>query len=85
MIGVPLLFISLQFAGSDEIMLFIVAGPMSRASIIFGMYSVWGEFCAMGCVGSVCVVGCWIRGVVAVGVWEMLCVIGPVGSVSICI
>ncbi len=38
--GVPLLFTSLQLGGSDVIMLFSVAGPISRASIILGIYSV---------------------------------------------
>ncbi len=63
----PLLFTSRQFAGSDVIILFSVAGPNYRASIILGMYSVWGEVCGMGCVGSVCVVGGGIRGFVAFG------------------
>ena len=58
MIGVPLLFTSLQLVGSDVIILFSVAGPCSSASISLGMSSVWGEFCVVGCVGSVGGVGC---------------------------
>ncbi len=38
--GVPLLFTSLQLAGSDVIILLSVAGPISRASMMLGMYSV---------------------------------------------
>ncbi len=56
--GVPLLFTSLQLVGSDVIMLFIVAGPCSSASISLGMNSVCGGVCVVGCVGSVGVVGC---------------------------
>ena len=57
MMGVPLLFTSLQLAGSDVIILFSVAGPISRASIILGMYDVWEGLCGMGLVGSVSVGG----------------------------
>ena len=39
-IGVPLLFTSLQLVGSDVIIMFSVAGPCSSASISLGMNSV---------------------------------------------
>ena len=67
MISVPLSFTSLHAAGSELIMLLIVAGPNARASISLGMYSVWGRLYVMGLVASE-TVGCrGLRIVVTLG------------------
>ncbi len=50
--SVPLLFTSLQLLGSDVIIWFSVAWPVSRASVNRGMSRVLGGFCAKGCVGA---------------------------------
>ncbi len=52
--GVPLLFTSLQLSGSDVIMWFSVSWPISRASISRGMSSVVDGFCTRVCVGAGC-------------------------------
>ena len=49
--SVPLLLVSLQLSGSDAIIWFSVAWPISRASINRGMSRVLGGLCAEGCVG----------------------------------
>ena len=67
MMFVPLSFTSLHSVGSELMMLFIVAGPISRASIILGMYSVWGGLYVMGLVVSVCVSGWRLWGFVTLG------------------
>ena len=65
--SVPLSFTSLHSAGSELIMLLIVAGPNARASISLGMYSVWGRVYVMGLVVSE-TVGCrGLRIVVTLG------------------
>ena len=61
---VPLSFTSLHSAGSELIMLLIVAGPNARASISLGMYSVWGRLYVMGLVVSESVGGRGLRIVV---------------------
>ena len=45
-------FTSLHSAGSELMMLFMAAGPIARASISLGMYSVWGRLYVMGLVVS---------------------------------
>ncbi len=65
--SVPVSFTSLHAAGSELIMLLIVAGPIARASISLGMYSVWGRVYVMGLVTSE-TVGCMgLRIVVTLG------------------
>ena len=49
---VPLAFTSLHSAGSELMMLLIVAGPIARASISLGMYSVGGWSFVVGLVVS---------------------------------
>ena len=75
MMCVPLTFTSLHSAGSELMMLFIVAGPISRASIILGMYNVWGGLCVMGLVVSV-FVGGW-------GLWGFVTLGSPRASLSV--
>ncbi len=75
MMGVPLLFTFIQLLGSEVMILFSVAGPISRASIILGMYDVWEGLCGMGLVGSV-----------SVGGWELWVFVtfgAPRGSISV--
>ena len=67
MMGVPLLFTSLQLLGSDVMMLFSIVGPLSRASISLGMYNVWEGLCVMGLVGSVSIGGWGLWGFVTIG------------------
>ena len=67
MMSVPLSFTSLHAAGSELIMLLIVAGPIARASISLGMYSVWGRLYVMGLVVSVSVGGRGLGGFVTLG------------------
>ncbi len=52
---VPLSFISPQMSGSVVTIWFSASWPISRASIIRGISSVLGGFCAEGCVYA----GCW--------------------------
>ena len=49
---VPLAFTSLHAAGSELMMLLVVVGPIARASISLGMYSVWGWSFVVGLVVS---------------------------------
>ena len=67
MMSVPLSFTSLHSAGSELIMLLIVAGPNARASISLGMYSVWGRLFVMGLVVSGSVGGRGLRSTVTLG------------------
>ncbi len=70
----PLSFTSPQFSGSVVTIWFIEAWPISRASIIRGISSVLGGFCAGGCVGA----GCWVsleaRGIVTCATPEVVLV-----------
>ena len=65
--SVPLSFTSLHAAGSELMMLVIVAGPIARASISLGMYSVWGGLYVMGLVLSEPVGGRGLKGFVTFG------------------
>ena len=67
MMFVSLSLTSLHSAGSELMMLFIVAGPIARASISLGMYSVWGRLYVMGLVVSESVGGRGLRGFVTLG------------------
>jgi hypothetical protein len=55
--------------------LFSVAGPIARASIIRGMYDVWEGLCVMGLVGSVSVGG-W-------GLWVFVTFGAPRASIDV--
>ena len=48
-------------------MLVIIAGPITRASISLGMYSVWGGLNVMGIVSSEPVGGRGLKGIVTLG------------------
>ncbi len=64
---VPLAFTSFHSAGSELMMLLIVAGPIARASISLGMYIVWGRLFVVGLVVSGSVGGRGLESFVTLG------------------